>query len=206
MEKLLQSTLLYLAGNVDGSGRPAPQGHEDLSERWVGAGHPKAGDRLKLADGSLGTVLNVTTVQETREMFNLTVETAHTFYVGTQGWLAHNAGAPIHHVCTNKNFVKPGADGTPWSPKFEQLFIDAGYPGSGAKQMDIAINKVAVPGHKGPHPEAYHQIVYDRLLESVDGISPGIPEYRLAFDSALDAIKADILNPGSVLNRMITKR
>ena len=52
----------YLAGNVDGSGRPAPQGHEELSERWVGAGHLKAGDRLKLADGSLGTVLNVTTV------------------------------------------------------------------------------------------------------------------------------------------------
>ena len=76
---------------MDGSGRPAPQGHEDLSERWVGAGHLKAGDRLKLADGSLGTVLNVTTVQQTREMFNLTVETAHTFYVGTNGWLVHNA-------------------------------------------------------------------------------------------------------------------
>ncbi len=27
-------------------------------------------------------------------MFNLTVETAHTFYVGQDGWLVHNAGAP----------------------------------------------------------------------------------------------------------------
>ena len=27
-------------------------------------------------------------------MFNLTVEEAHTFYVGEQGWLVHNAGTP----------------------------------------------------------------------------------------------------------------
>ena len=35
-------------------------------------------------------MLNVTTVQQTREMFNLTVDEAHTFYVGTNGWLVHN--------------------------------------------------------------------------------------------------------------------
>ena len=27
-------------------------------------------------------------------MFNLTVETAHTFYVGQDGWLVHNASCP----------------------------------------------------------------------------------------------------------------
>ncbi|WP_229779673.1 hypothetical protein, partial [Deinococcus knuensis] len=32
-----------------------------------------------------------TEVQQTREMFNLTVSEAHTYYVGQDGWLVHNA-------------------------------------------------------------------------------------------------------------------
>ena len=71
--------------------RPAPVGHEELNTHWVGAGHLQTGDKLKLADGQVGEVLNVTTLQKTQEMFNLSVQTAHTFYVGTQGWLVHNA-------------------------------------------------------------------------------------------------------------------
>ncbi|WP_343216600.1 hypothetical protein [Deinococcus aestuarii] len=45
---------------------------------------------MKQADGTTGVVANVLTLQQTREMFNLTVDEAHTFYVGTQGWLVHN--------------------------------------------------------------------------------------------------------------------
>ena len=77
----------------------------------MGAGHLKAGDRLKLADGSLGTMLNVTTVQQTREMFNLTVDEAHTFYVGTQGWLVHNGGIigceRIVHTLYGDAYINP---------------------------------------------------------------------------------------------------
>jgi len=32
----------------------------------------------------------LTTLQKTREMFNLTVNEAHTFYVGQNGWLVYN--------------------------------------------------------------------------------------------------------------------
>lgn len=70
--------------------RPKPIGHEDLNSNWVGAGHLKVGDKIKQADGTTGVVANVVTVRQTQEMFNLTVETAHTFYVGTNGWLVHN--------------------------------------------------------------------------------------------------------------------
>ncbi|GAA0519848.1 polymorphic toxin-type HINT domain-containing protein [Deinococcus depolymerans] len=59
----------------------------------MGAGHLKIGDTIKQADGTTGLVANVTTVQQTREMFNLTVSEAHTYYVGQDGWLAHNAPA-----------------------------------------------------------------------------------------------------------------
>ncbi|WP_240500859.1 hypothetical protein [Deinococcus sp. LM3] len=49
----------------------------------MGAGHLKIGDTIKQADGTTGlvaNVANVTTVQQTREMFNLTVSEAHTYY------------------------------------------------------------------------------------------------------------------------------
>lgn len=59
----------------------------------MGAGHLKIGDKIKQADGTTGLVANVTTVQQTREMFNLTVSEAHTYYVGQDGWLVHNATA-----------------------------------------------------------------------------------------------------------------
>ncbi|AFD28228.1 YD repeat protein (plasmid) [Deinococcus gobiensis I-0] len=80
----------YLTAPVDTQPRPKPQGHDDLSTRWVGAGHLKIGDKIKQANGTTGTVTNVVTVQQTQQMFNLTVDEAHTFYVGQDGWLVHN--------------------------------------------------------------------------------------------------------------------
>jgi len=82
----------FVAKPVDAQPRPAPEGHGDLSRNWVGAGHLKIGDTIKQADGTTGLVANVTTVQQTREMFNLTVSEAHTYYVGQDGWLVHNSG------------------------------------------------------------------------------------------------------------------
>ena len=78
--------------------QPKPIGHEDLNEHWVGAGHLQIGDKIREADGSVGTVANVVTVQQTQEMFNLTVETAHTFYVGEKGWLVHNCDIDLNKV------------------------------------------------------------------------------------------------------------
>ena len=164
----------YLAGNVDGSARPDPQGHDDLSERWVGAGHLKEGDRLKLADGSLGTVLNVTTVQQTREMFNLTVETAHTFYVGTNGWLVHNqSSTALRASMVNAGSVPPWTQlaSTNWRAhhltpvkEFNNPFVvaarRAGYNIDGASNglampfetVDSARFGVS-PSHRGSHPQ-----------------------------------------------------
>ncbi|WP_412030565.1 polymorphic toxin-type HINT domain-containing protein [Deinococcus yunweiensis] len=82
----------FVAQPADTQPRPAPEGHRDLSRNWVGAGHLKIGDTIKQADGTTGLVANVTTVGQTREMFNLTVSEAHTYYVGQDGWLIHNGG------------------------------------------------------------------------------------------------------------------
>ncbi|WP_221090939.1 polymorphic toxin-type HINT domain-containing protein [Deinococcus aquaedulcis] len=82
----------YVTERSDTQPRPKPEGHEDLSDKWIGAGHLKIGDKIKQADGTIGLVANVINVQKTQEMFNLTVSEAHTYYVGQDGWLVHNAG------------------------------------------------------------------------------------------------------------------
>ncbi|GAA0501059.1 polymorphic toxin-type HINT domain-containing protein [Deinococcus depolymerans] len=90
---MIPERLFFVAQPVDAQPRPAPEGHSDLSKNWVGAGHLKIGDTIKQADGTTGLVANVTTVGQTREMFNLTVSEAHTYYVGDDGWLVHNSSS-----------------------------------------------------------------------------------------------------------------
>jgi len=84
----------YVQAQADALPRPRPVGHEELNTHWVGAGHLQIGDKIKQAGGTTGVVANVTTLQQTQEMFNLTVDEAHTFYVGQDGWLVHNASKP----------------------------------------------------------------------------------------------------------------
>jgi Bacterial EndoU nuclease/Pretoxin HINT domain len=95
-------------------------GHEELSSRWVGAGHLQIGDKVKQADGTTGTVTNVFTLQQTQEMFDLTVDTAHTFYVGRDGWLVHNCGDELANLLDKEasehvlgGSVKIGKNGKP---------------------------------------------------------------------------------------------
>jgi len=71
--------------------------HGDLGPNWVGAGYLSVGDILKTAQG-WGTVVNVTTVAETRTMYNLSVQGNHDFFVGEKGWLVHNAGNIVYRV------------------------------------------------------------------------------------------------------------
>lgn len=54
----------------------------------------RMGDPIRQADGSTGTVWLKWEVHKTQEMYNLTVDTAHTFYVGEGQWLVHNACKP----------------------------------------------------------------------------------------------------------------
>jgi hypothetical protein len=103
---------------------------------------------------------------------------------------------PEHHIATNKNSISK-ARGGPWTPRFEPLFRRAGM------DMDDAANKVFVPGHKGPHPEAYHSAVYDRLVNAVRGKNGAA--YRDALDKELRAIGREAATPGTLLNRLITR-
>ncbi len=62
------------------------------SARWVDAIDLRVGDAVLQADGETGRVLAVGVVDAPQRMYNLTVDTAHTFFVGDQQWLVHNCG------------------------------------------------------------------------------------------------------------------
>jgi hypothetical protein len=105
--------------------------------------------------------------------------------------------APLHHLATDKNRVST-LRGGPWTPRFEALFKKAGLT------LDDAANKVNIPGHSGPHPEAYHREVYDRLVRATRGL--GGEPYKKALLNELMAIRDEALTPGSRLNDLITNQ
>ncbi len=69
---------------------------------WVEARDLQVGDDVRNAEGETGEVEQVTTEETTQEMYNLTVDEAHTFYVGDGQWLVHNACRDPRHT----NFIK----------------------------------------------------------------------------------------------------
>lgn len=62
-------------------------------EGWVDAEDLQVGDDIRNADGETGEVESIEFEQTSQEMYNLTVDEAHTFFVGDGQWLVHNAGA-----------------------------------------------------------------------------------------------------------------
>lgn len=102
----------------------------------------------------------------------------------------------IHHIATDKNRVSTSRGG-PWTPLFEPLFERAGL------SMDSPLNKVGVEGHRGPHPEAYHQAVYDRLTRATRGLVG--EEYKKMFIATLRTIGMEVSTPGTPLNRLVTR-
>ena len=63
------------------------------------------------------------------------------------------------------------------------------------------LHKVAVVGHSGPHSEAYHQAVFDRLDEATRGLSGDA--YSAAFRSELQSIKQDLTTPGTNMYKLL---
>jgi Pretoxin HINT domain len=55
--------------------------------RWVKAKGLQVDDDVRTAKGGSGEVEHVTSEQTTEEMYNFTVDEAHTSYVGDSQWL-----------------------------------------------------------------------------------------------------------------------
>ncbi|MEW8195511.1 MAG: polymorphic toxin-type HINT domain-containing protein, partial [Candidatus Thiodiazotropha sp.] len=77
---------------------------------WVDAGQLNVGDLLRDAEGGVVAIESVKTALRNTPVFNLTVDKAHTYYVGKKSVLSHNA----QKVC-NLNGLLIGAK----KPRFE---------------------------------------------------------------------------------------
>lgn len=65
-----------------------------LDRGWVNAEDLRFGDLVPQLDGEIEAVRWIEVVQRSQPMYNLTLTSAHTFFVGDQRWLVHNANLP----------------------------------------------------------------------------------------------------------------
>ncbi|RKH60690.1 AHH domain-containing protein [Corallococcus llansteffanensis] len=101
-----------------------------------------------------------------------------------------------HHIASNKWWSATNRGG-PWSPQFQKIFNKAGM------SLDDPANRVNVPGHRGPHPEAYHQ----KILAALDRATMGcgsMDNCRAVLTRTLRSLASQILKKGTDLNRLIT--
>jgi hypothetical protein len=108
-----------------------------------------------------------------------------------------DAEGPEHHIATDK-WDKATHGNGPWTPRFRELFARAGM------SLNDPANKVRVRGHKGPHPEEYHQEIFDRLSEAMQGCR-NVQQCGEALTGALQRLGRLISTPGTKLNRLVTE-
>jgi hypothetical protein len=103
-----------------------------------------------------------------------------------------------HHIATVCNDKSPHRGG-PWTPRFREIFARAGM------SMEDPANKLPLPGHYGPHPERYHEIVLKELANAT-ATCRSVVECRVKLAEALQALAEEIANPGSELNQLVTQK
>ncbi|MFL5344603.1 MAG: AHH domain-containing protein [Hyalangium sp.] len=102
-----------------------------------------------------------------------------------------------HHIATVCN-DKDTRRGGPWTPRFREIFAKAGM------SLEDPANKMPLPGHYGPHPERYHQIILKELTEATETCRT-VVECRQALTGALRALAKEIATPGAELNQLVTR-
>jgi hypothetical protein len=106
-------------------------------------------------------------------------------------------GHQWHHLATDKNETS-ATRGGPWTPLFQRLFAQAGM------NLDDAANRVYLKSHQGPHPEEYHEAIYDTLRRALAGCASA-SHCRSRLVTALQDLARDVCTPGSRLHRLVTK-
>ena len=88
-----------------------------------------------------------------------------------------------HHIATNKNWIRDPQ----WSRKFQELFAQGGMT------LEDVANIMELPAelHKGPHPQAYHQWVFERLQGAIAGLDDPM-KIRARLEAELRAIAEEL--------------
>jgi hypothetical protein len=103
-----------------------------------------------------------------------------------------------HHIATRCN-EQDTSRGGPWTPRFREIFDAAGMT------LEDPANKMPLKGHYGPHPQKYHERVYQALRDAtIDCRS--IVECRVRLTGALKELARKIATPGTELNQLVTRQ
>jgi hypothetical protein len=103
-----------------------------------------------------------------------------------------------HHIATICNDKDPKRGG-PWTPRFRRIFAKAGMT------LNEPENKMPLPEHYGPHPQRYHEIVFEALDTATRGCR-SVVECREALTSQLRQLSKQIATPGTELNQLVTRQ
>jgi hypothetical protein len=104
----------------------------------------------------------------------------------------------VHHIATIEN-EKSTLRGGPWTKAFKIIFDKAGM------SMKDPANTVSLSGHKGPHPQEYHQAVYDHLQNATNNC-PNQQACAVALRRALRELAAEISDASSKLHKLLTTK
>jgi hypothetical protein len=119
----------------------------------------------------------------------------------TMGASGRSSQAPCvetHHIATICNDTSTSRGG-PWTPRFREIFAKAGMT------LDDPANKMPLQGHYGPHPERYHQIIYQELNAATRACR-SVVACRERLKEALKELAKDISTPGTELNQLVTRQ
>jgi hypothetical protein len=108
-----------------------------------------------------------------------------------------DAAGHEHHIASNK-FDKATHSGGPWTPRFRQLFEKAGM------SLDDPANRVRVQGHKGPHPQEYHEEIFERLRDATRDCG-SMHQCREALVNVLGKLAREIRTKDTRLNKLVTR-
>ncbi|MCY1043042.1 AHH domain-containing protein [Corallococcus sp. bb12-1] len=106
-------------------------------------------------------------------------------------------GTQRHHLATIRN-EKSSTRGGPWTPAFRRIFKRAGM------ELKDPENIVEVKGHRGPHPQEYHQLVHDRLRQATLTCR-SVLSCRKALTDSLRELAAEARTHGTELNKLLTQ-
>jgi hypothetical protein len=178
---------LYLDGELIETTAEHPFYTED--EVWVDAADLTAGDQILSLDGDYGTVERVVVVEDANQpMYNLTVDEAHTFYIGEGDWLVHNVDCDFW---LSGNFSKIADTDLPTSIKADPFSAMARYDADGnLRQMgfyDADGNIIYHIDAPDGHTPSWHWHDFTSTPgDPSSGHGPGAAHNIIGDDSALE--------------------
>lgn len=145
---------------LDGEAIAVTPDHPFRTERgWLAAGELVAGDRVVSLTGPAGIVGTIRWDRGPDVMWNLTVETAHTYTVGSGAWLVHNDFCNVGGLDRGPDFVVTQAG--------EAIPVPAG--ASGPRPVETGLGFEYVGGRGG------HGL--DSRVSSVRIMDPTLPKH-----------------------------